>query len=134
MAASQVAIVVDSTATLPSEFIEQYQLHVIPQILNWEGKTYKDGVDITPDEFYSQLKIAKVMPTTSQPSAGEFYDYFKQVAETSDSIVGVFISEHLSVDSKHRHPTSHIALGHSKSEEIAEAREKDGKERPIRKT
>ncbi len=96
MAASQVAIIVDSTATLPSEFIEQYQLHVIPQILNWEGKTYRDGVDITPDEFYSQLKVAKVMPTTSQPSAGEFYDYFKQVAETSDSIVGVFISEHLS--------------------------------------
>jgi DegV family protein with EDD domain len=96
MAASQVAIVVDSTATLPPEAIKQYQLHVIPQILNWEGKTYKDGVDITPDEFYSRLKVAKEMPTTSQPSAGEFFEYFKQVAETSDSIVGVFISEHLS--------------------------------------
>jgi DegV family protein with EDD domain len=96
MAGSQVAIVVDSTATLPPEVIKQYQFHVIPQILNWEGKTYKDGVDITPDEFYSRLKVAKEMPTTSQPSAGEFYEYFQQLAETSDSIVGVFISEHLS--------------------------------------
>lgn len=93
---SKVAIVVDSTAFIPPELVTQYDLHVIPQILNWEGKSYKDDVDITPDAFYTRLKTAKEMPTTSQPSAGEFFEFFSEVAKTADSIVAVLISEYLS--------------------------------------
>ncbi len=93
---SKVAIVVDSTAFIPPELVAQYDLHVIPQVLNWEGKSYKDDVDITPDEFYTRLKTAKEMPTTSQPSAGEFFEFFSEVAKTADSIVATHLSEFLS--------------------------------------
>ncbi|MCP4429006.1 MAG: DegV family protein [Chloroflexi bacterium] len=93
---SKVAVVVDSTAFLPPELVEQYDLRVIPQILNWEGESYKDDIDIKPDAFYARLKTAKEMPTTSQPSAGEFVEFFSEVAKTADSIVAVLISEHLS--------------------------------------
>lgn len=93
---SKVAIVVDSTAFIPSDLVAQYNLHVIPQVLNWEGKSYLDNIDITPDEFYTRLKTAKEMPTTSQPSAGEFHEFFSKIAETADSILAVLISEPLS--------------------------------------
>jgi len=92
----KVAIVVDSTAFIPPDLVEKYDIHVIPQILNWEGQSYRDNVDITPAEFYTRLKMAKEMPTTSQPSAGEFYEFFSKLAESYDSILAVLISEHLS--------------------------------------
>jgi len=93
---SKVAVVVDSTAFIPKELIKKYNLHVIPQVLNWEGQSYKDDVDITPDAFYTRLKTAKEMPTTSQPSAGEFFEFFTEVSKTADSIVAVHLSEFLS--------------------------------------
>lgn len=96
MSKEKVAIVVDSTAYIPPELVAEYNLHVIPQILNWEGKSLRDDVDIKPDAFYERLKTAKEMPTTSQPSGGEFHEFFSKVAETADSILAILISEHLS--------------------------------------
>lgn len=92
----KVAVVVDSTAFIPPELVTQYDIHVIPQILNWEGKSYRDNVDITPEEFYTRLKTAKEMPTTSQPSAGEFYELFSDLAKKAGSILAILISEPLS--------------------------------------
>lgn len=96
MSQSKVAIVVDSTAFIPTDLVEKYNLHVIPQILNWEGKSYRDNVDINPEEFYTRLKTAKEMPTTSQPSAGEFHEFFSNLTQSYDSILAILISEPLS--------------------------------------
>ncbi len=96
MSKKKVAIIIDSTANLPEELVQQYDIHVVPQIVNWEGQSLLDGIDLHAEEFYQKLPTTKVSPTTSQPSAGEFLEHFKQVAETADSIVGVFISEYLS--------------------------------------
>ncbi len=96
MGDSKVAVATDSTANIPPDLVKKYNIHVIPQCLNWEGQTYLDGVDITPGQFYAQLGDAKELPTTSQPSAGEFHEFFSQLAEDHDAIVGVFISEFLS--------------------------------------
>ena len=96
MSKAKVAVVVDSTAYIPPALVAQYNIHVIPQILNWEGSSLRDDVDIKPDAFYARLASAKEMPTTSQPSAGEFHEFFSKVAETADSIVAVLISKLLS--------------------------------------
>ena len=96
MSKAKVAVVVDSTAYIPPALVAQYNIHVIPQILNWEGSSLRDDVDIKPDAFYARLATAKEMPTTSQPSAGEFHEFFSKVAETADSIVAVLISNSLS--------------------------------------
>ncbi|GAG62820.1 unnamed protein product [marine sediment metagenome] len=96
MAKSRVAIAVDSTAYIPPGLVKKYNIHVIPQILNWEGESLLDDVDIKPVAFYERLKTAKEMPTTSQPSAGEFHDFFVNITETADSIVGIFVSDDLS--------------------------------------
>jgi DegV family protein with EDD domain len=96
MSKAKVAVVVDSTSYIPPALVEQYNIHVIPQILNWEGSSLRDDIDIKPDAFYERLSNAKEMPTTSQPSAGEFHEFFSKVAETADSIVAVLISKSLS--------------------------------------
>ncbi|GMQ77999.1 MAG: DegV family protein [Anaerolineae bacterium] len=96
MAKSKIALVVDSTSNLSRTEIDRFNIHVIPQILIWENESYRDQVDITNQEFYDKLSTAKELPSTSQPSSGEFHEFFSKVAETSESIVGVFISDELS--------------------------------------
>jgi len=93
MAKAKVAIATDSTSYIPPDLVEQYNIHVIPEILNWEGETYLDDIDIKPTEFYNRLGSSKELPTTSQPSAGEFVDFFNKIGE---SIVGIFLSDDLS--------------------------------------
>jgi len=93
---SNVAIVVDSTAYIPEDLINKYNIHVIPLTLDWEGESLLDGVDITPEQFYKRLQSTSEIPTTSQPSAGAFADFLKKVSEEVDSIVAILISDHLS--------------------------------------
>ena len=59
-------------------------------------ETFKDGVDITTQEFFDRLPAAKTLPTTSQPSAGEFHHAFQQALDAGDEILGIFISSKLS--------------------------------------
>lgn len=96
MAKAKVAIVVDSTAYLPQEVVDQYNLHVVPLLVNWEGQSLRDNVDIKPTDFYTRLKTAKEMPTTSQPSPGDFKVAFEKAAETAEAIVCLTISQPLS--------------------------------------
>jgi DegV family protein with EDD domain len=96
MGKKQVAIATDSVANIPVDLIKEYDIKVIPQCLNWVGETYLDGIDITADEFYQQLGSAKELPTTSQPSAGEFREFFLEIAEGCESIVCIVVSDHLS--------------------------------------
>ncbi len=98
MSTKPIAIVTDSTAYLPPDVRERLDIPVIPLNVLWGGEVLKDGVDIDPPTFYRRLQTAKVMPTTSQPSAGEFVEFFRRVAEAkgTDTIVGAYISSQLS--------------------------------------
>ena len=96
MSKRDVAIVTDSTANLPPDLVAQHGIHVIPLNLHWDDESLLDNVDITPAEFYTRLDGSASIPTTSQPSAGRFFQFFSEVAETADSIVGVFLSSDLS--------------------------------------
>ncbi|RJO60600.1 MAG: hypothetical protein C4542_08640, partial [Dehalococcoidia bacterium] len=50
-----VRVVTDSTADLPSELVRELNITVVPAFLNIRGRSYRDGVDITPDEVYKKL-------------------------------------------------------------------------------
>ncbi len=93
---SKVAIVTDSTAYLPEEFITRYQISVIPLQLIWGEETFRDGVDIQPTEFYNRLINTHVMPTTSQPSAAEFLTVFEKLHTAGADILAILISSGLS--------------------------------------
>ena len=91
-----IALVTDSTADLPESLYEQYQIHLVPLVINIDGSQYLDKITITPTEFYSRLVKAKKQPTTSQPTTQEFINKYNYLATHYDSIVAVNISNELS--------------------------------------
>lgn len=93
---SKFAIVTDSTSYIPTELAQQLGITVAPQVLIWDNQTYRDGVDIQPTEFYSRLKTAKVMPSTSQVSPATVHEIFQGLVDKGLSVLGIFISSKLS--------------------------------------
>ena len=93
---SPVGVITDSTAYLPQELLEQYDIRVVPLRVHWDGETFRDGVDITPQEFYERLAQSKTIPTTSQPSMQDFLTAYEEMAQRYDAIVAVLISSGIS--------------------------------------
>ena len=93
---TKVALVTDSTASIPQEYLERYGIRVAPQILVWGNETYRDGVDIQSSEFFERLSTAKVMPTTSQASPQSFHEIYQELLEQDYAILTILISEELS--------------------------------------
>lgn len=93
---SRIAIVTDSTACIPEDFIKQYDIKVAPQILMWKGETLMDGVDITPDQFYTRLRTTDVMPTTSQATVRGFHEIFTPLVAEGAQILAIVLSAKLS--------------------------------------
>ncbi len=91
-----IKIVTDSSAYLPEATISQYDIRVVPLNVHFGGEAFKEGVELSNEEFYARLKEAPVLPTTSQPSAGEFYEVFKELIEAGHEIVTPTISSKLS--------------------------------------
>lgn len=87
-----VKIITDSTADLPKELIKKYNIGVAPLMVNFHDGTFRDGIDLTPKEFYSKLKESKHMPTTSQVNPPVFVDMYKQELEQGNSVVSIHLS------------------------------------------
>lgn len=91
-------IVTDSGTDLylPPEDRESLNAHIVPLTVTLEGQSYREGLDIQTDEFYRLLAAAKSMPATSQPSAGDFAETYRQLATTDPDILSIHISAGLS--------------------------------------
>ena len=93
---SKVALVTDSTSYIPKDIREKYPITVVPQVVIWEGQTYEDDVTITPEQFYTRLRTAKVMPSTSQASVVNMHKAFSSLIEQGYDVLGIFLSAKLS--------------------------------------
>lgn len=91
-----VAVVTDSTTYIPKDILSNLPITVAPQVLIWGDKTYRDGVDIQPEEFYTQLKKATVMPTTSQVTIASFMEIFSKLLDQGNEILALLVSTKLS--------------------------------------
>ncbi|HID63293.1 MAG TPA: DegV family protein [Anaerolineae bacterium] len=91
-----IQIVTDSSAYLPADLVQQHNIHVIPLKVLFGDKTYREGVDLSQQEFYRMLAEAKTLPTTSQPSAGEFFDLYSELSKDGHEIISIHISSKLS--------------------------------------
>ena len=92
----RVAVVTDSTAYLPPEIVEEYDIHVVPLCLIMGEKEWLDNVDIDPPTFYELLKTSPDFPKTSQPSVAAFHELFVKLSQEAEGIVVVAISDELS--------------------------------------
>ena len=91
-----IKVVTDSTSDLPADVAESLGIEVVPLNIHFGSDVYKDRVNLMPDAFYDKLINGDVLPTTSQPSVGEFIDVYERLGSDADGIVSVHISEKLS--------------------------------------
>jgi len=89
-------IVSDRGMDLSPEQMAGLEIHLVPLILTLEGKSFRSGVDIQPDEFYRMLAATESFPTTSQPSASDFAEMYRRLAATDPDILSIHISSGLS--------------------------------------
>lgn len=93
---TKIALVTDSTCSIPKDLVEKYEITVAPQILIWGKETFEDGVNITPSEFYTRLKKASVMPSTSQVTVSKFLEIYQNLLNQDYQILSILISSKLS--------------------------------------
>jgi len=92
----KVAIITDSTAYLPQEFIDDLGIYVVPLTLHWDEESYRDGIDIKAEEFYQRLSTSNTIPTTSQTPVNVFDQLFKNLLDQDYAVFATLISSGIS--------------------------------------
>jgi len=93
---SKVKIITDSTVYMPESLLKELSIDVIPLHVIWGDELFRDGIDMTPEEFYRRLPQSKIMPTTSQPSPKEFTELYEKFLSKGNDILSIHISSKLS--------------------------------------
>lgn len=86
-----VRIVTDSTADIPRHMALEHDIRVVPAIVNFGLKSFREGVDISTSEFFSRLVASPTLPTTSQPSVGEFMEAYAEAAQSGEPVLGIHL-------------------------------------------
>ena len=94
--ANKVAIVTDTIACIPREQVEKYGIEVVPVEFIFEDKAYRDGIDMSPSEFYTRLRQAKKLPTTSGSLPGPFLEAYREASRRASSILCITVPAKLS--------------------------------------
>lgn len=90
-------IVTDSAVDLPEEMFAQLGIERMPLLISFGKEMLRSGIDIGPEEFYRRLAASgDTLPTTSQPSPGEFVELYRKVGATDRDILSIHISSGLS--------------------------------------
>lgn len=91
-----IKIVTDSGSGITPEVATQYGLIVVPLYVHFGTETFREGIDLQLDEFLSRLRSAPQLPTTSQPSAGDFYEIYKSLTADGSEVISIHLSSKLS--------------------------------------
>ncbi|MFC4800139.1 DegV family protein [Neobacillus sp. GCM10023253] len=90
------AIVTDSTAYIPKELLDKWNIHMIPLNVIFGNEVYREEVDIHWQQFFEEVKT-KDLPTTSQPPIGQFVELFERFAsEGYDAVISIHLSSGIS--------------------------------------
>ena len=89
-------IVMDSAGDLPVEWIEEYQIDIIPINVHMDDKVFLENVDINIDQFYSWVKKTGRIPKTSQPSPHRVIELYQKIAQPGDVILSIHLTGKLS--------------------------------------
>lgn len=93
---NRVRIITDSTADIPNDIVNQLGIIVVPLKVNFGREVYRDGIDISSGDFINRLGREDILPTTSQPSPGEFVAVYEKVIAKGESVVSIHLSGELS--------------------------------------
>ena len=92
-----IRILTDSTADILPNEAKDKEITIIPLNVTFEnGVTYKDGIELSHDDFYDKLSKCKELPVTSQPSPELFLAEFESAKKAGDDVIAILISSNLS--------------------------------------
>jgi DegV family protein with EDD domain len=89
-------IVTDGGADFPDQWQELYNIYMIPLRVQFGERTYIQGLDIGPENFYQLVRDYKVIPKTSLPSPGQIMDFYRSIAKRGDEVLSVHLGSKLS--------------------------------------
>lgn len=85
-------VVTDSTSDLPPGIAEDLGITIVPAYVHFGSQSYRDGVDITPEQIFERMVSGPVHPTTSSPAPGDFTDVYRRLSEETDEILCLTIT------------------------------------------
>ena len=91
-----IRILLDSSADFSAEEAKKHNLELVPINITMNETNYRDGIDITKDEFYDLLVSSEAFPMTAQPSPQDFLDIFEDAKEKGDQLIYLSLSSGLS--------------------------------------
>lgn len=123
-----VRIVTDSTADIPEQLAQECGIEVVPLTVSFDGESFHDGRDLTPEEFFRRLVAAPSLPHTSAPAPGAFLEAYERQARQAESVLCITLSRKLSgtfnaaqAAREHFAQPQRIALLDSQAVTVAEA-------------
>jgi DegV family protein with EDD domain len=87
-----VKIVVDSTADLPPDVTTELGITVVPCLLRFGNRSFREGVDISRAEFFARMQTDPHFPSTAAPAPGVFEDTYRRLAVETEAIISIHIS------------------------------------------
>ena len=82
----KIKIITDSTADLPKEIFEKYDVEVLPLLINFGEESYLDGVDINLQQLIKRINEENVLPTTAQVTPNRFAECYKKQRKNANCL------------------------------------------------
>ena len=89
-------IAIDTAGDIPADWVNDYDVHMIPINIHFGDQTFYQGVDLDNEGFYKLVDETGVIPKTSQPTPQQFVEFYRQIADPGDSILSIHVTSKLS--------------------------------------
>lgn len=93
---TKLKIVTDSAADMPDGWAQKYGINILPINIQFGEKTYRQGIDLSNDQFYELVEQTQKIPKTSLPTPAQIIEFYQKIAKTGDSILSIHVSSKLS--------------------------------------
>ncbi len=114
-------MVTDSTTYLPRPLVERWAIHEVPLYVGWEGDLLPEDQYADLDAFYARLRESPVLPTTSQPSVGDFLARFEPLVNAGRDVVSIHLASGLSGTCEAATEAARIVSGDSGRVEVVDS-------------
>ena len=93
----KIALITDSTCDIPREYLDKYEVKVVPLTIVWGEEQFLDGVDLKAEDFYRRLDEDPIIPTTSQPTPQQMVKAYEEARDSgAEEILMITISSAMS--------------------------------------
>ena len=116
-----VAVVTDSTTYLPRPLVKRWAIHEVSLYVGWDGDLQPEHQYDDLDAFYARLRESPVLPTTSQPSVGDFLACFEPLVSAGRDVVSIHLASGLSGTCEAASEAARIVSGNSGRVEVVDS-------------